>query len=191
MKYDCDVVKDLMPLYVDDVLSENSKTFVENHVDSCESCKKYYEKLSNELKIPVSKEARKDDLKAIEFLKANLSKKIIKRVLGTVFCIGLALSSFLFVIHYDLPVDSSMMEFYEKDDYLMMKYEGKGGILYSANESWENKKIWNIRFHQTLWSKYIRPLYRDEQYVNYLTKLNKVDRVYDENGNVLRDKDIK
>ena len=27
MKYECDIVKDLMPLYVDDVLSENSKTF--------------------------------------------------------------------------------------------------------------------------------------------------------------------
>ena len=53
MKYECDIVKDLMPLYIDDVLSENSKTFVKDHMDSCKSCKKYYEKLSNEIKIPV------------------------------------------------------------------------------------------------------------------------------------------
>ena len=40
MKYECDIVKDLMPLYIDDVLSENSKIFVKDHIDSCESCKK-------------------------------------------------------------------------------------------------------------------------------------------------------
>lgn len=79
MKYECDIVKDLMPLYIDDVLSENSKIFVKNHMDSCESCKKYYEKLSNELKIPVSKEVRFSDLRPIEYLKSYLSKKIIKK----------------------------------------------------------------------------------------------------------------
>lgn len=63
MKYECDVVKDLMPLYIDDVLSDNSKIFVKDHIDSCEACKKYYEKLSSEVKIPVSRESIKKRLK--------------------------------------------------------------------------------------------------------------------------------
>ena len=42
MKYDCDIIKDLMPLYIDDLLSDNSKKFVEDHINNCESCKKYY-----------------------------------------------------------------------------------------------------------------------------------------------------
>ena len=57
MKYECDIVKDLMPLYIDDLLSENSKKFVEDHINSCESCKNYYDKLSSEVKIPVSKKS--------------------------------------------------------------------------------------------------------------------------------------
>ena len=66
MKYECDIAMDLMPLYVDDLLSENSKIFVKNHIDSCESCKKYYEKLSSEIKIPVSRESRISDLRILK-----------------------------------------------------------------------------------------------------------------------------
>ncbi|WP_296128543.1 zf-HC2 domain-containing protein [uncultured Anaerococcus sp.] len=188
MKYDCDIIKDLMPLYIDDLLSDNSKKFVEDHINNCESCKKYYEKLSGEVKIPSSKDLRKSDLKPIEYLKANLSKKIITRVLGTILIIGLSVSGFIFVNHYDLPVDPAKVEFYEKDDYLMMKYQGKGGILFSANGSWENQKIWTIKFWQTPWTRYIRPLYRNEQYDNDFVELERVDKVYDENGNVLWEK---
>ena len=177
-----------MPLYIDDLLSDNSKKFVEDHINNCESCKKYYEKLSGEVKIPASKDARKADLKPIEYLKANLSKKIITRVLGTILIIGLSVSGFIFVNHYDLPVDPAKVEFYEKDDYLMMKYQGKGGILFSANGSWENQKIWTIKFWQTPWTRYIRPLYRNEQYDNDFVELERVDKVYDENGNVLWEK---
>ena len=34
MKYDCDIIKDLMPLYIDDLLSDNSKKFVEDHINN-------------------------------------------------------------------------------------------------------------------------------------------------------------
>ena len=105
-----------MPLYIDDLLSENSWIFVEDHINSCGACRKYYEKLSGEVKIPTSKDARKADLKPIEYLKANLSKKIITRVLGTILIIGISVGGFIFINHYDLPVDPAMMEFYEKDD---------------------------------------------------------------------------
>lgn len=188
MKYECDVVKDLMPLYIDDVLSENSKIFVKDHIDSCEACKKYYEKLSSEIKIPVSKESRKSDLKPMEYLKASLSRKIIKRVLGVVLVIGIFLGSFAFATRYEIPVDPSRVEFYEKDDYLMMKYDGQGDLLYSANASWENRKVWTIRFWQTPTEKYLPPLYKKEKDTQDLMPLYKVNKVYDNDGNILWEK---
>ena len=188
MKYECDIVKDLMPLYIDDVLSENSKIFVKDHIDSCESCKKYYEKLSSEIKIPVSRESRKNDLKPMEYLNASLSRKIIKRVLAVVLVIGFFVGSFIFATRYEIPVDSSKVDFYEKDDYLMMKYNGQGDLLYSANASWENRKIWTIRFWQTPYDKYIPPLYKKEKYNKDLMPLYKVKKVYDEDGKILWEK---
>ncbi len=35
----CDVVRDLLPLYVDDVCSEKSKEEIEEHLNECEECK--------------------------------------------------------------------------------------------------------------------------------------------------------
>lgn len=41
----CNVNKDLLPLYVDDVCSEESKDLVEEHLTECEECQNYYEAL--------------------------------------------------------------------------------------------------------------------------------------------------
>src|SRR5699024_1218876 len=188
MKYECDIVKDLMPLYIDDLLSENSKKIVENHINSCESCKNYYDKLSSEIKIPVSKEARFSDLRPIEYLKSNLSKKIIKKVLGTTLVIGLLVGAFLFANLYKMPVDPQMIDFYVNDNYLMMKYQGKGDILFSAGNSWKNDGTWTVNFSQTPWERYIAPLYRKENYNNDFMRLDMVDKLYDSDGNVLWEK---
>lgn len=190
MKYECDIVTDLMPLYIDDLLSENSKKFVEDHMDSCESCKKYYEKLSGEIKIPVSKEARFSDLRPIEYLKSNLSKKIIKKVLATLLVIGLFVGSFLFATLYKLPVDSQKMDFYVKDNYLMMKYQEKGNILFSAGYG-QNDGIWTVNFSQSPWERYIAPLYKKENYDSSFMRIDMVKKVYDSDGNILWEKDNK
>ena len=45
MKIHCNIAKDLMPLYIDDVLSEESKTAVEEHLTACEGCREYYRRM--------------------------------------------------------------------------------------------------------------------------------------------------
>ena len=40
MKMNCDVIRDLLPLYADEVCSEASKALVEVHLQSCECCEK-------------------------------------------------------------------------------------------------------------------------------------------------------
>lgn len=42
---DCNIVKDLLPLYVDGMLSDESKRSVENHIKICSSCKEIYENM--------------------------------------------------------------------------------------------------------------------------------------------------
>ena len=41
MRKNCDIVKDLIPLYIDNVASEESKNLVETHCDTCKECKKF------------------------------------------------------------------------------------------------------------------------------------------------------
>lgn len=48
MKISCDVIRDLLPLYVDEVLSNDSKTLVDEHIEECESCRDELKKLSGD-----------------------------------------------------------------------------------------------------------------------------------------------
>ncbi len=43
MKWDCDIIGDLIPSYVDEVCSEKSRRAVEEHVNECAACKKLLE----------------------------------------------------------------------------------------------------------------------------------------------------
>lgn len=49
MKYKCGMIKDLMPLCVDDEASESSKKAVIEHLVECKQCESYYESLSKEI----------------------------------------------------------------------------------------------------------------------------------------------
>ena len=41
MKYPCDLIRDLLPLYQDGVCSEESRAAVEEHLRECPSCRAY------------------------------------------------------------------------------------------------------------------------------------------------------
>ena len=45
-KINCDITKDLLPLYVDDVLSRESKNAVEENLQHCPQCRKIAEGLT-------------------------------------------------------------------------------------------------------------------------------------------------
>jgi len=47
MKNSCDMIRDLLPLYVDDACSETSKQLVEEHLSECASCKELLAQLNN------------------------------------------------------------------------------------------------------------------------------------------------
>lgn len=44
-KYPCGVIRDLLPLYVDEVLSEESRSIVAEHMAECAGCREYHEAL--------------------------------------------------------------------------------------------------------------------------------------------------
>ena len=49
MKKDCNIVRDLLPLYKDEVCSEESRSFVEEHVKECSDCAKELEKIKEDI----------------------------------------------------------------------------------------------------------------------------------------------
>lgn len=78
MKKDCAVVQDLLVLYEDDVLKDESKEMVEEHLRGCEKCMQVYEESGRELpvieKVPEASEEEQEE--AAVWAMKKLTKRI-------------------------------------------------------------------------------------------------------------------
>lgn len=77
-KMNCKVILDLLPLYHDEVVSEETKLYVKKHLDSCDDCKKEYELLCEVL--PTISTCTTQD-KFIEMLKKQKQKRITNMIM--------------------------------------------------------------------------------------------------------------
>ena len=41
-KINCNVIQDILPLYIDNVVSDDTKELVEEHLQNCEICQRVY-----------------------------------------------------------------------------------------------------------------------------------------------------
>ena len=109
-KLDCAVIKDLLPLYVDDVCSEKSKDLIEEHLAICEDCQKYYEALQEnlpEITLDSTKNISKSDFtREIELIK-KVSRKIKKKTTIN----GVAIGLICFIILVSLIISSSVYSY--------------------------------------------------------------------------------
>ncbi len=53
----CNVILDILPLFIDGAVSEDTKRLVEDHLDGCESCRREAEQMKGSLVMPVDSEA--------------------------------------------------------------------------------------------------------------------------------------
>lgn len=87
-KLPCYIVLDLLPLYQDDILSEQAKQDVEQHVCECEECKKAMDNMKIKIDFQsTSSEIKNNPLKKIKFYQK------IQTFLGTIiaFFLGMCL----------------------------------------------------------------------------------------------------
>ena len=111
MKKECNIIKDLLPLYLDGVCSKESKELVLNHLKKCDECQK-------NLKISIKKESKKD-LKILESFKNKLDLKICRIVLIIVsfmFVLLLCLTRFYNSYEFTLPYNEKMYVYFHEPD---------------------------------------------------------------------------
>ena len=110
MKNECDLVKDLLFSYNDNILSNTSKELVEEHLKKCDECKKILEEIKQDSN-------EKKQIKEIDFLKGikkNINKKNIIILIVFIFLILIIL--FNVQVYKNYNEIASTMEIYLKDD---------------------------------------------------------------------------
>ena len=87
MTYPCGIIRDLLPLYIDEVCNEESKQAVENHLSECEKCRNYYNSMKSTEGFVAKENDNSEDMKMannLKNVKSKINKKIRNIVLGAV-----------------------------------------------------------------------------------------------------------
>ena len=71
-KISCNVIQDIMPLYVDEIVSEDTKKLVEEHLKECEDCRKEMEKMRAKIILPNKKKINQAEKELFQKLKHRL-----------------------------------------------------------------------------------------------------------------------
>ncbi|MGL6199527.1 MAG: zf-HC2 domain-containing protein [Lachnospiraceae bacterium] len=80
MKIPCEVIKDLLPLYIDDVCSDESRKMIIEHLAECKECKSELAAMQNELPIDIHEQELRD-AHAIKNLSKKWKKSLLKSLL--------------------------------------------------------------------------------------------------------------
>lgn len=99
-KIPCEIIRDLLPLYQDDICSEKSRNAIEEHIKECESCRTYLKKMEGEIPIETDKiEGTDEEWKGFREFSEKVSRKLNGRIVmacGVVFLICMMLTVVLY-----------------------------------------------------------------------------------------------
>lgn len=151
MKLSCKIISDLLPLYVEDLASEDSRKAVEEHIATCSACRKNLEDMrKQEDSITI------EDI-PLKKVKATLQKQRLKAIaLTAVLVLALAVSiiAFLTTPEY-LPYSDNMFTFSENEDGTIIVAVNKAISGYDVDEYFDpdntsvyiyNISVWKYQF---------------------------------------------
>lgn len=90
MRNECSIIRDLLPLYAENMVSSNTAAFVGEHLKGCEACRKEYERTRE----PESAQETADAAPLLKLRRKMRVKKIQTIALTAVFVITLLVSAF-------------------------------------------------------------------------------------------------
>lgn len=97
MKNECSIIRDLLPLYAESMVSPDTASFVKEHLEGCEACRGEYE----QMKQPQQPEEKDGAVPLLKLKKKLAAKKAQTIALTAIFVVTLLVSAFAVL---DAPV---------------------------------------------------------------------------------------
>lgn len=157
MNVSCNVIKDLIPLYVEDMVSDESANLIEQHLKHCEECQNFLDELKQTDNVPSDKNPM-----PLWKMKSALRRKKLVTILFT-FIFTLLLSSVFFAFlntpNY-LPYSEDIASVNELEDgsvVVEFSEEVSGYEVISSPSEVHDGYIYDITAWNTTWNEQIRP----------------------------------
>lgn len=133
MKISCNIIRDLLPLYVEDLASEDTRAMVDEHLHDCEECTKICDSMTK--KTPVTMETTTESLGKVKRIIRRKRILSVMAALLTLVTIASAVFTYLFT-PFQLTMEQALDDFYIRDD-------GAVVIDYSSYVTGRSQSGWN------------------------------------------------
>ena len=111
MNYPCGIIRDLLPLYIDDVCNEESKQAVQNHLSGCEKCRSCYEAMKSTEGFAEKKRNNSEESKIASSLK-NVKNRINRKIRNITLCAVAAVLTVIvgFNLLFNVPIKNISLD---------------------------------------------------------------------------------
>lgn len=121
-KIPCEVIEDLLPLYAEKLTQAMTGEVIKEHLDQCETCRRKYENMMDQLgREPLKEDRTKEEINYLKKIKRSNQKKIVLASFLTLLILASGICLKLFVIGY--PMDNYKTETAVSGDQLEVKGE--------------------------------------------------------------------
>ena len=136
MKNECSIIRDILPLYVENMVSEDTSEFVKEHLESCPACRAELEKLREPVEVQTEPQPDMDAAPLKRLKKALLMKKVQTILCTAAVLLALMLSviSFLTAPEY----------FAYSPELVTVTEEANGAVTLSFSNEVTNYKLQQI-----------------------------------------------
>lgn len=184
----CTIIQDILPLYVDEVVSQDTKEMVDEHLQYCEKCQKEYDSMKQDLYIPVENKVSLFKNMNKKWRKKKMMISIVSILITTIIFLG----AFSYVFYYEtvIPYSKDLIKIErQNDNQLVSKFYGKSyatvhethPMLLEING--EKRNVSFIFYTKTFSDSPSRNLINEkglneQEYVFNLVESEKIDAVY-------------
>lgn len=160
MKHECSIVKDLLPLYQEEMTTQESKEYIESHLEGCEDCRKEWEQMHKKDAVPA------DAAAPLKSLKKKLLRKKIWTIVITVAAIAAAF--FLMQWRWFLPCTEDNIRVVENRDGSVTVYmepvrswrsQPYRGNWFDADGNPLEGTVYEIKAYTTVWDHIMSKLF--------------------------------
>lgn len=191
MKKECNIVRDVLPLYFENMVSEETAVFVKKHLENCPDCAAEFERLKSGKQIDkIDIPQKEKDTDVIITIKKKITRKIFKMVAAACLVFALLFSGILLYTGISYPVTKDNISLSTKTEggYTYIVLETKAGkslsfdsrtedILNDQNEVCGQRiTLYNLQYHNNFtqnantisWGS---PLDVENQYIEVIVEL--------------------
>lgn len=149
----CEIIRDLLPLYIDGLTSKESNQEIEKHLKNCEGCQKYYQEMTGDIdNFSVITNEEIEDVNLIKKIKKKNRKKALGIFVGAFVLSGVLMGVGFHWTHGVAMYENVILNYGVQGDTAYLTLQGKPGYeLNFSGATDQNKSSLKVMYARNIW----------------------------------------